>query len=146
MSDLAALIATFSAGLWAGAAAYISVVEHPAKLQLGIEFATAYFRPMARRAAPTMIVLALIGAVAGFVAWAAGGSVFWLIGGALLAAMLPLTAIFIVPTNRKLMTVSALESSDEAAALLARWGWLHAARTILGLVPFLLFVWALAEA
>jgi hypothetical protein len=146
MVDLPQLIATLAAGLWAGASAYISIVEHPAKLQIGIEFATLYFRPMARRAAPTLIVLALVGAGAGFIAWAVGGSLFWLIGGAVLAAMLPLTAIFIVPTNRKLMLVNALESRDDAAALLARWGRLHAVRTILGCVPFLLFVWTLTEA
>jgi hypothetical protein len=60
--------------------------------------------------------------------------------------MLPLTAVFIVPTNRRLLRVNAIESPDEAADLLKRWGRLHAVRTILGLVPFLLFVWALFSA
>ncbi len=145
MGDSAQLIATLAAGLWAGASSYISVVEHPAKLQVGIEFATEYFRPMARRAAPTMIVMALIAAVAGFVAWAVGEGLIWLIGGALMAAMLPMTAIFIVPTNRQLISVKASQSRDEAAVLLTRWGRLHAIRSLLGIVSFTLFVWALSQ-
>lgn len=143
MSDVAQLVATLAAGLWAGAAAYISLVEHPATLQVGVQFATDYFPRMAKRAAPIMMVLAVIGAVAGILAWANSGSLLWLIGGAILAAKLPLTAIFIVPTNRKLLGVNAVKSSAEAAALFARWGRLHALRTVLGLVPFFLFVWAL---
>lgn len=146
MGEVARLVATLAAGLWAGAAGYISLVEHPATVRVGVQFATDYFRPMARRAAPTMIALAVIGAVAGLLAWADGGSLLWLIGGAILAAMLPLTAIFIVPTNRRLLAVNAVESSTEATALLTRWGKLHAVRTVLGLVPFVLFVWALLVA
>jgi hypothetical protein len=69
--------------------------------------------------------------------------VLWLIGGVVLIGMLPLTAICIVPTNRRLLRVNAVESPDEANELLKRWGWLHAMRTSLGLIPFLLFVWAL---
>ena len=143
MGEVAKLMAIVTAGLWAGAAAYISVVEHPATLKVGVQFATDYFRPLAKRAAPSMIVLAVIGAISGILAWVGGGSLLWLIGGAILAAMLPLTAIFIVPTNRQLLRVNAKESSTEAATLLSRWGRLHAVRTILGLVAFLLFAWAL---
>ena len=146
MGEIAQLIATIAAGLWAGALAYISVVEHPAMLEVGVQFAIAYFRSMAKRGRPTMIALALVGAVAGIVAWVTQGSMLWLIGGVLLVGMLPLTAVFIVPTNRRLLRVNAIESPDEAADLLKRWGRLHAVRTILGLVPFLLFVWALFSA
>ena len=146
MGEIAQLIAIIATGLWSGALAYVSVVEHPATLEVGAQFAIAYFRSMAKRGRPILIALAVIGAAAGIVAWVTQGNILWLIGGVVLIGMLPLTAIFIVPTNRRLLRVNAVQSPDEANDLLKRWGRLHAMRTILGLIPFLLFVWALFSA
>ena len=137
------LIATLAAGLWAGAAIYSAFAEHPAAMQVGVPFATRYFPPMARRAAPMMIVLALIGAVAGFVAWLDQGHRFWLLGSILLAGMFPFTALLIVPTNRKLLKVDPMAEPDLAESLHLRWGRAHTWRTLIGAPAFLLFLWAL---
>ena len=45
------MVGTVTAGLFAGAAIYISAVEHPARLSCGIELAVREFRPSYRRAA-----------------------------------------------------------------------------------------------
>lgn len=136
-------IATICAGLWAGGCLYISVVEHPATGRVGLDFATKFFRPMSSRAAPMLIILALIGAIASAVAWFNGSGIEWLIGALLLAGMFPLTGIFIVPTNLRLLKVDSAESPEEAAALLRTWGRWHAIRTATGSLSFLLFVYAL---
>ena len=140
---MAELIATFAAGIWAGASFYIGFAEHPSALKVGVHFATEYFRHMSRRTAPMMMVLALIGAVAGILAWIKSGSSLWLIGAILLAAMFPFTVIFIVPTNLKLLKVDAQNDPDEAAALHARWDLMHTWRTVAGSLAFALFLWAL---
>lgn len=136
-------IATVCAGLWAGGCIYISLVEHPAASRVGLAFATKFFRPMSIRAAPLLIVLALIGAMSSGYAWFKGGSIEWLIGALLLLGMFPLTAIFIVPTNRALLKVDYATAPQEATLLLSRWGRWHAIRTFVGSLPFILFVFAL---
>ena len=140
---MAALIATIAAGLWAGISLYIAIVEQPSALRVGVQFATEYFRTMSKRTAPLMMILAAIGGVAAIYIWFQGADRLWLIGGSLLLVQFPLTAIFIVPTNIRLLKVDAVESSEVAAALHARWSFMHAIRTVLGLPPFLIFVWLL---
>jgi hypothetical protein len=57
------LMAMLCAGLFAGAAIYISLVEHPARLECGIELAVAEFGPSYRRAAVMQASLAAVGCV-----------------------------------------------------------------------------------
>jgi hypothetical protein len=45
------LVATLCAGLFAGAAIYITLVEHPARLECGTDLAVTEFGPSYRRAA-----------------------------------------------------------------------------------------------
>jgi hypothetical protein len=139
-------IATIMAGMWAGTAIYIGLVEHPSALRVGLDYATEYFRPMSKRTAPLMMVYAATGGIAAIVTWNSGGDVSWLIGGVLLLSMFPFTAIFIVPTNIRLLKVDVTEADGEAKALHARWGRMHAWRTAFGSPPFLIFVWQLVAA
>jgi hypothetical protein len=61
-----------------------------------------------------------------------------LIGGLLLGAMIPFTLIVILPTNKRLLSPCLDPQQREAAALLARWGHLHAVRSLSGAVAFLI--------
>ena len=45
LTTLAEVIATLSSGLFAGAAVYINLVEHPARVQTGIRPALTQFAP-----------------------------------------------------------------------------------------------------
>ena len=47
------LIATLRAGLFAGAAIYLSLVEHPARLQCGLALAVAEFGPCSGPSSPS---------------------------------------------------------------------------------------------
>jgi hypothetical protein len=137
------MTATIAAGLWAGISIYIALVEHPSALRVGLEFATEYFRVMSRRTAPLMMLLAAAGGAAAAYEWYAGADRWWLVGGCLLLAQFPLTAIFIVPTNIKLLKVVVAESPGDAARLHAHWGRMHMLRTLIGVLPFGIFVWLL---
>src|SRR5580765_7159876 len=58
------LIATLCAGLFAGAAIYITLVEHPARLECGTELAATEFGPSYRRATLMQASLAAVGLAA----------------------------------------------------------------------------------
>jgi hypothetical protein len=65
-------LATMCAGLFAGAAIYITLVEHPACLECGTVLATTEFGPSYRRATLMQASLAAVGLLAALVAWAQG--------------------------------------------------------------------------
>ncbi len=134
------LVATVAAGLFAGAAVYVTVAEHPARVECGPALALKEFGPSYRRAALMQGVLAVVGLVAGVVAWGQGLGAGWLVGGLLLGAMVPFTLVIIMSTNRRLLDARLDSGSGEAVELLARWGRLHAVRTIVSIVVFVFFV------
>jgi hypothetical protein len=127
VAETIALVAT---ALFAGAAVYVSLVEHPAREQCGTAVAVAEFGPSYRRAAIMQGGLALLGGVAGVVRWAILGGTGWLLGGLLLAALIPYTVVVIMPTNKRLLDSTLDVQSAEAAALLRRWGRLHSILTL----------------
>jgi uncharacterized membrane protein len=138
-------LATFCAGLFAGAAIYINLVEHPARMQCGIDLAIKEFAPSYHRATIMQASLAGIGFLAAVVVWVTKGSFWWLAGGIILVAVIPFTLIVILPTNKKLLDRS-LNNSEVASALLARWARLHAVRTLLSVGSFLIFIQLLNRA
>lgn len=133
------LVALVAAGLFAGACVYVTVVEHPAWVECGSRFAIKQFGPSTRRAAVMQGSLAVVGLVAGVAAWGQGSGAGWLVGGLLLGAMIPFTLIIIMPTNRRLLDPGLDPDSGEARDLLKRWGHLHAVRTVVGVVAFVVF-------
>ncbi len=140
MSVLAELLATLTAGLFTGAALYITLVEHPARLSCGPVIAVTEFRPSYKPAAVMQATLALLGAVAAAARWVMGSALGWLIAGILLGAVIPFTLFVILPTNKRLLDRSLNLDSPETTILLTRWGRLHAVRTGLSLVAFLMFL------
>ncbi len=49
------LVATLSCGVFFGAALYVRLVQHPATLETGPDFASRFFAPMYRRAATLQV-------------------------------------------------------------------------------------------
>jgi uncharacterized membrane protein len=145
MTVTAALLATLAAGLFTGAAAYITFVEHPARVSCGSALAVTEFAPSYKRATVMQASLALIGASAGIARWGTGGGLGWLVSGVMLGAVVPFTLIAILPTNHRLLDASLDKASPVAEALLARWGRLHAVRSALSLVAFASFLVLLAK-
>ena len=93
------IIATACAGLFAGAAIFISAVQHPASLQVGSATSAKLFSPMYHRAAPMQGGLAVVGSLSGLLAWFSGSGVLWLVGAALLGSVVPFTLIRMKAVN-----------------------------------------------
>jgi uncharacterized membrane protein len=129
-------LATLCAGLFAGAAIYITFVEHPARLECGTELAATEFGPSYRRATLLQASLAAVGLSTALVAWGQGRGLMVLIGGLLLGGVIPFTLLVILPTNKRLLDPRLDRGSAEAAALLVRWGRLHAVRSALATLAF----------
>jgi len=142
---LTEILSTLSAGLFAGAAIYINLVEHPARMESGMVLAITVFAPSYRRAAVMQATLGVIGFLSAAVAWLMGAPFWWLIGGIVLVAVIPFTLLIIWPTNKQLLDSSLDKNSELASKLLVRWGRLHAVRSILGLISFLIFIFLLGH-
>jgi Domain of unknown function (DUF1772) len=129
-------LAMTSTALFFGAAVYISLVEHPARLEAGVDVALRQFPHSYRRAARLQASLAVIGSLAGVAAWLLGSSAWWAVAAVLLFAVVPLTLLVIFPTNKRLHD-PGLQATDPAAlSLLMHWGTLHWLRTGLSLLAF----------
>ena len=130
---LKALFALVAATLFAGAALYISLVEHPARMKLDDRSALAQWKPSYGAATPLQAGLALLSLILGLWAWWKAGDDGLLVGALLIGAAVPLTLVVISPTNRRLLATPDQAAGQESRSLLERWGWLHRIRTLLAL-------------
>jgi len=137
---LAAPMALAAAALFTGAAAYISLAEHPARMALDDAAALRQWKPAYARAVPMQAGLALLGGLAGLWAAWASGSFLWLAGALLLAANIPYTLILVMPVNHRLEAIAPEEAGPHSRALLDRWGRLHLVRSLLGGVALLCMI------
>ena len=141
--DLLGVLAVACGGLFAGAAAYINIVEHPARMSCGVDVALREWEPSYQRATLMQAPLALAGGTAGVLAWIVGGGTGYLVGAVLLLAVVPFTLIVILPTNRRLHDLRARGHIGDAGRLLKRWNALHAVRTFLSIAAFGFMLFAL---
>ena len=132
--------AILSCGLFAGAALYITFVEHPARMQCGTELAATIFKPSYHRATIMQVPLALLAAVCAMGSWWFGGSTLWIAGGVLILAVIPFTLIVILPTNKRLLLPGIDRSGLDTRQCLIRWGRLHAVRTIASVCATVVFL------
>jgi uncharacterized membrane protein len=141
----AARLATVASGLFTGAAIYINLVEHPARMQAGTQLALTEFAPSYHRATRMQVSLAALGFVSALRAWRSSGDARWLVGGGVLVAVIPFTVLAILPTNKQLLDPATARDLEHAKQLLTRWGRLHAVRSIASLASLLLFVYLLGQ-
>jgi anthrone oxygenase-like protein len=139
---LCEVLAALCAGLFAGAALYINIVEHPARMFCGTRLALTKFAPSYQRATWMQASLAALGCLGAIMAWLVGASIIWLAGGLLFGAVIPFTILFILPTNKRLLDPSLDKDSELAGQLLRRWARLHAVRSGMSLASFLVFLYA----
>ncbi|VXC37263.1 DUF1772 domain-containing protein [Sphingomonas sp. 8AM] len=142
--NVIAIIALTCAALFTGAAGYITLVEHPARLQLADGPLLAQWKPSYDRALPIQSGLAIAGGLSGMGAWYLSGAVLWVMGSLILLANWPFTLLAIMPTNKRLKMIEPEDAGPTTRALLVLWGKLHAIRSVLGVVSMVLFAAALA--
>jgi hypothetical protein len=138
--EILQFIATLSAALFAGAALYINVAEHPARMSLQTQMAALQWAPSYQRATWLQAPLALASLVCGVSVWLLGGSPYWAMAAALVGAVVPVTFLVIMPTNHRLMTPGRDLTSPETRELLLRWGHLHAMSTILSVAGLVMYL------
>jgi hypothetical protein len=141
--SLMKFLAVLSAGLFAGAALYINVAEHPARLGLETRAAALQWGPSYKRATWLQAPLAILSFLCGVTVALLGGGVGWLLPAFLIGAVVPFTLAGIMPTNRQLLARDRDLSSAGTRALLVKWGQLHAVRTVLSLAAAVIYAWLL---
>lgn len=139
-------IAVLSASLFAGAAIYINVAEHPARMGLDTRLAATQWAPSYHRATWLQAPLAVVSFLAAAGAWLSGGGSLWLGAGLCIGAVVPFTFVVIMPTNKQLLAPGRDLGSPETRQLLERWGRLHGVRSLLSAVAAVLMLWGLQRA
>jgi hypothetical protein len=128
--------------LFAGAAVYVSVAEHPAREQLDDRAQLVQWKPAYKRGFVMQASLAVLGFLLGVWAWWQTDNWPWLAGAALLILNWPFTLFVIMPTNKRLMATDPAAAGPETRTLMRRWGMLHACRTAFGTAATAVFLWA----
>lgn len=144
MLAFAQFVAVFATTIFAGAAVYITFVEHPARMACSTEMAATHWAPSYKRATVMQAPLALVGSLAGLAAWWLGGGLWWLVAALVILSVVPFTLLVIEPAvNKALLTPGRDLRSLETRHLLVQWGRLHAVRSALGIIASVIFVWHL---
>src|SRR5215471_13693329 len=100
MRQIAEFIAVLSCALFTGAAFYITFVEHPARMQCGVELAATEFAPSYRRATVMQATCAVVGLLSSLAAWLSGASFSWMVAGVLLGSLAECASV--LPDNTHL--------------------------------------------
>src|SRR4029450_3235278 len=129
--------------LFAGAAIYINLVEHPARMGCDTKTAATVWAPSYKRARLMQAPLAVISFLAGVAVWLLGGGLLWLIGALLIGLVVPFTFIAVMPTNNQLLAPGRDLSSAETRSLLEKWGRLHAIRSALSFLASIVYLLSL---
>lgn len=116
MRQIAEFIAVFACALFTGAAIYVNLVEHPARMQCGVEIAATEFPPSHRRGAIMQATLAALGLLSSVAAWLSGASFWWIVAGVLLGSVIPFTLIAILPTNKRLLSLHLINTHSKRNA------------------------------
>ena len=140
MVNVFEFVATLSATLFCGAAIYINVAGHPARMGCDTKTAATVWAPSYKRATLMQASLAILGFLAGVAAWLLGGGAMWLLGAVLIGLVVPFTFAAIMPTNHRLLEPGRDLASNETRALLEKWGRLHAVRSLLSLLASIVYV------
>lgn len=146
MLELLQFIAVISSAIFAGAAIYINVAEHPARMGCDTKTAVTVWAPSYKRAYFMQASLAVLSFVSGIAIWLLSGGIMWLLAATFIGAVIPFTFIVIMPTNQKLLAPERDPSSAETRELLVKWGNLHAVRSILSFIALVIYVALLLKA
>jgi hypothetical protein len=146
MLDALQFLATLCAALFAGAAIYVNVAEHPARMKLDTRSAALQWAPSYKRATWMQAPLAIVSFVTGVGAWLLGGGLVWLVAALFIGAVVPITFTVIMPTNQQLLSPGRDLGSEETRQLLEGWGKLHGMRSVASGIATMPMLWGLVAA
>src|SRR5262249_23649053 len=105
--------ALVTAALFAGAAFYVSAVEHPARMGLDDRALLTEFKPSYKAGAAMQAPLAAISFLLGAWTWWLTSYAVWLIGALLILAPWPWTLAVIRPVNDRLLATPPEQAGSE---------------------------------
>ena len=129
------------AAAFTGASFYVNWVEQPARLKLDDAALLSEWGPSDSRGVALLVGLALLAAIAGFIAYFDTQDVRWAIGAVLMILSWPYAFFLMSPLDNQ---VRSLRGGDVAAAraLVRQWGIVESGLTALGGVAVLVLLWA----
>jgi Domain of unknown function (DUF1772) len=132
-----ALAAAFS-----GASFYVNWVEQPARLALDEEALLSEWGPSDSRAVALLAALALLAAIAGFIAYFESQDVRWAFGALLIIGSWLYAYFVMAPLDNQIRSLRGGEVAA-ARALVRQWGIFESGLTAIGIAAVLIFLWAL---
>jgi uncharacterized membrane protein len=139
---LSGSLAIVTAALFTGAALYINVAEHPARMTLGDASSLAQWQSSYSRGFAMQASLALASALLGLLTYWQTDVIGWFVGSCLIFSNWPYTLILILPVNKRLQAVE--QPGTESSRLLETWARLHAVRTVLGVLAIAAYLLSLS--
>lgn len=140
---IGAITLSFAAAFF-GAATYINIAEHPARMLLDDRNALAQWGPSYARAFNFQGGLAVLSGLGGLAAGWLSGSWLWAFGALLILSNWPYTLLCILPLNHQLQKIPPETANADSRKLLERWNRLHAVRSLLSGLAVIIFLAALS--
>lgn len=137
-------LALVVASLFTGAAFYVNFAEQPARLRLDDRALLTEWKPSYKRGFAMQASLAMLAFFLGAIAWWQTGTLAFLIGALLTLATWPWTLLVIMPPNNALLATDLAKAGPKTRALIVKWNWLHAVRTLLGALATISFLFAVS--
>jgi|1186.fasta_scaffold02540_5 hypothetical protein len=133
------------AAVFLGAAIYIGVVEHPARLKLSARAMVREWAVSDHRGTMLLTALSLTSAVLAFVQYRISGDVRWIMGGLAILTSWPYEYYVLVPLSIWLCAIPPEKGSAPARKLMGHWGLLEWGYALIGLAACATFAWALEQ-
>jgi Domain of unknown function (DUF1772) len=129
------------AAAFTGASFYVNWVEQPARLKLDDAALLSEWGPSDSRGVALLVGLALLAAIAGFIAYFDTQDVRWAFGAVLMILSWPYAFFVMSPLDNQ---VRSLRGGDVGAAraLVRQWGIVESGLTALGGVAVIVLLWA----
>ena len=131
------------AAAFLGAAIYIGLVEHPARLKLGARAMVREWVVSDHRGTILLTTLSLVSAALAFIQFRISGDVRWIIGGLAILTSWPYEYYVLVPLSIWLYAVPPEKKSAPARKSMRDWGLLEWGYALIGLAACGAFAWAL---
>jgi hypothetical protein len=133
-------IALFCCALFAGAATYISLVEHPAIVQGGAELVGSYLLFAKPRPAVFQTSFAAIASLTGLAAGISGAGLWWVLGGVLMGFCTLFYAFAVLPQTHRLLGVDLNGGQAVVSGSIDKLVRLHATQTLASLAALFVYI------
>lgn len=140
MYDIFILLIILGMGAIFGTALTASIVVHPILTVVKRSTAIEVFKPFFDKTHVIVLVLSIIVSLLCLVASILSGNWSWFVISLIMHLNGPYTIFLMMPLNRRLMSKDVDPESEQTQKDLIKWGSLHAVRTIVNGLVFIIFI------